>query len=61
MTGGEVKLTIRAPRELHEAARAKAEAEDVTISQVIRWWLRAWVRGDLPTPSPSEREPEASE
>ena len=48
--------TFLAPRRLHEAAKARAEAEDVTLSQVIRWWLWAWVRGELPTPTPPEPE-----
>lgn len=56
MSKDDVRLTVVAPKELHEAAKAKADAEDVTLSQVIRWWLWAWVRGDLPTPSPQPRE-----
>ena len=58
--GTETKLlTIRTPKALHEAAKEKAEAEDVTISQVIRWWLRAWLDGDLPTRPPGlEQEAE---
>jgi hypothetical protein len=51
-----IRLTVLTPRELHEVAKAKADAEDVTLSQLIRWWLRSWVRGDLPTPSPPESE-----
>lgn len=43
----EVKLTIRLPRELHEAAKAKAQADDITLSQAIRWYLRAWVQDEL--------------
>jgi hypothetical protein len=59
MTKNNIRLTILAPKELHDAAKAKADAEDVTLSQVIRWWLRAWVRGDLPTtPSPMGKEPQ---
>lgn len=51
--GAETKLlTIRTPKDLHEAAKVKAEAEDVTLSQVVRWWLRAWIDGELPTRPP---------
>ena len=53
----EIELTVRTPKDLHRAAKAKAEAEDVTISQLVRWWLRAWVDGDLPTRPPTA-EPE---
>lgn len=56
--GEQSKLTIRTPAELHQAAKDKAAAEDVTISQVIRWWLRAWVDGEMPTrPPTTETEP----
>lgn len=50
--GNKVRLTVLTPRDLHEAAKAKAAAEDVTISQLVRWWLRAWVDGDLPARPP---------
>ena len=51
MSKDEVRLTVRVPRELHEAAKAQALADDVTLSQAIRWYLRAWVQGEVvPTP-----------
>jgi len=58
MSKDEVRMTIRVPRELHEAAKAKAAAEDVTISQLVRWYLRAWVQGEtsriLPRSEPEQ-------
>ena len=57
--GSDTKLlTIRAPDDLHRQVKAKAALEDVTISQVVRWWLRAWVDGELPTRPPSLNESE---
>jgi hypothetical protein len=48
VTKDEARMTVRMPRELYEAAQAKAKAEDVTISQLVRWYLRAWIQGDTP-------------
>ena len=42
----DAKLTIRLPRELLEAAHAKAERADVPISQFIRHALRDWIKED---------------
>lgn len=50
--GHETRLTIRLPKELHDAAKEKADANDVTLSQVIRWYLRAWSQGEVPTYPP---------
>jgi len=44
----ETKLTIRLSKELHDAVREKTDANDVTLSQVIRWYLRAWSQGEAP-------------
>ena len=41
MGDAKVKVSFQLSKELRDEAKAKAEAEDVTISQVIRWWLRA--------------------
>jgi predicted HicB family RNase H-like nuclease len=50
-----VSFTIRIPKELHQAAKERAKADDVTISQAIRWYLRAWVQGEVAT-LPPKRE-----
>ena len=34
---------IRLPEDLHDKAKAKAEREDITLSQVLRRALREWV------------------
>jgi hypothetical protein len=39
---------FRLPSELFEAARAKAEREDLTLAQVLRHFLREWVKEDPP-------------
>ena len=58
MSQAEVRMTIRVPKGLHEAAKAKAKAEDVTISQIVRWYLKAWVQDELFFVVPrSDREP----
>lgn len=45
----DVRLQVRVPRELYQEVMAKARAEDVNLSQLVRWALRAWLRGDIPT------------
>jgi len=52
----EERLTLRIDRELKEAARAKAEAEDLTLSQVVRRLLRKWITEDPPESEEEERE-----
>jgi predicted DNA binding CopG/RHH family protein len=39
---------FRLPSDLFEAARAKAEREDLTLAQVLRRFLREWVAQDPP-------------
>jgi antitoxin component of RelBE/YafQ-DinJ toxin-antitoxin module len=55
MPGDEARVTVRVDRGLREAAMARAEQEDLTVSQAVRWFLRAWVQGDVsPIASQSE-------
>ena len=42
----EERLTLRIEPELKRAAQAKAKAEDLTLSQAVRRFLRAWVAED---------------
>jgi antitoxin component of RelBE/YafQ-DinJ toxin-antitoxin module len=42
----EERLTLRIEPELKRTAQAKAKAEDLTLSQVVRRFLRAWVAED---------------
>jgi hypothetical protein len=44
----EVRLGIRISRELRDAALEKARREDMTLSQVVRHFLREWVAEDPP-------------
>ena len=46
----EHKMAIRLPRELHKAARLKAVESDVTLSDVVREFLRLWVEGQIELP-----------
>ena len=48
----ETRLGVRIDSELLEAAKAKARAEDLTLSQVVRRFLREWIKDD----PPEERE-----
>jgi antitoxin component of RelBE/YafQ-DinJ toxin-antitoxin module len=42
----EERLTLRIDPELKKAAQAKAEAEDLTLSQAVRRLLRKWIAED---------------
>lgn len=44
-------LTIRAPRELQDAAKAKAAAEGTTVTSVVLAALSAYVSGEPPAAS----------
>ena len=50
----EERLTLRIDPELKRAAQGKAEAEDLTLSQVVRRLLRAWIRDDPLTEKESQ-------
>jgi antitoxin component of RelBE/YafQ-DinJ toxin-antitoxin module len=45
-TKKDVRLSIRIPAELREAALNKAKREDMTLSQVVRRFLRKWIDED---------------
>ena len=47
------RLGLRIPPELKQAAQKKAEAEDLTLSQVVRRLLRQWIMEDK---QPEEKE-----
>ncbi len=40
---GETSITFRLPEDLYDRAKAKAKREDITLSQVLRRYLRGWV------------------
>ncbi|MBU0492716.1 MAG: hypothetical protein KKA73_12305 [Chloroflexi bacterium] len=52
---------FRLSDELFEAALQKAKREDMTLAQVLRRFLRAWVAGELETPPHTELEEEIPE
>lgn len=54
-------LTIRLPKELRQAATDKAADHDVTLSHVVRWYLRAWVKGTAPLFPPDSEEEDLPE
>jgi antitoxin component of RelBE/YafQ-DinJ toxin-antitoxin module len=55
----EERLTLRIDPELKNAARAKAEAEDLTLSQAVRRLLRRWLEEDqLESPEEETTEQE---
>ena len=49
----EKRLVVRIDPELLEAVKAKAKAVDLTVSQVVRRYLRKWISE---TPPELERE-----
>ena len=55
MVDPKVKLTVLLPSSLRKAAKAKAKAEDTTVSQWIRRQIREWVK-DLPDQKKIETE-----
>jgi predicted HicB family RNase H-like nuclease len=58
--GKDAKLTIRISSELLDAAREKAQQEDITVSQYLRRCLMQWV-GMLPPEGDQPTEKESSE
>ena len=56
MSKKEIRLAVRIPAELRDAAQEKAKREDLTVSQVVRRFLREWV--GLPPESEQEDETE---
>ena len=44
----DTQYQVRLPSSLLEAARTKAAKSDITLSLVLRWYLRAWVEGKAP-------------
>lgn len=39
-------ITFRVSQELYDKAKAKANREDITVSQILRRYLREWVAED---------------
>ena len=47
---------FRLSSELFEVAQQRAEREDLTLAQVLRRFLRAWVAGQIELPAQVEKE-----
>ena len=54
MVGKDKSYRFRLSSELFEAARHKAEREDLTLAQVLRRFLMAWVTGKVELPLHTE-------
>ena len=52
--GNDERLALRIDPELKAAAQAKAEAEDLTLSQVVRHLLRDWLKESNKGEQPSD-------
>jgi len=50
------RATISIPDDLKLAARAKAIAEGLDLSKVVREFLRAWVDGKIELPEEPKQE-----
>ena len=53
------KLVVRIDPGLLEAVKAKAKREDLTVSQVVRHFLRKWVSESSPRVDREEEQEEA--
>ena len=53
----EKRLVVRIDPGLLKAVKAKAKREDLTVSQVVRHFLRKWVSEDL-SKADQEEEPD---
>lgn len=45
---------FRLPQELYDLADAKAQAEDLTLAQVLRRLVSAWAKGEIELPKYSK-------
>ncbi len=55
-TASRSTLNLRIDEDLLAAVKAKAKAEDLTVSQVVRRLLRAWLADDPPEPGPGDQD-----
>ncbi len=51
----EPAILVQMDYDLHRAVRAKAQEAGMSLPEIMRQWLRAWLAGNLPTP-PSEMD-----
>lgn len=48
------RLGIRISETLQRQAQEKARAKSITLSEVIRWFLERWVRGEIEAVPPQD-------
>ena len=48
----EPAILVQMDYDLHRAVRAKAVEVGMSLPEITRQWLRAWLAGNLPTPPP---------
>ena len=56
MVGKDKSYRFRLSNQLFETARQKAERDDLTLAQVLRRFLMAWVTGEVELPLHAEFE-----
>lgn len=49
MTEQEKRITVRVPESLHRKVKARAALEGKSVSDVLRDYLKEWVKDDPPT------------
>lgn len=54
--GETVTISVRVPVDLADAMRARAEEEDITISQASRRFWRRWLAGEIEAIPPKGEE-----
>jgi predicted HicB family RNase H-like nuclease len=50
----EPAFLVRTDYDLHRAVKMKSQEVGMSVSELVRQWLRAWVAGNLPTPPPEK-------
>ncbi len=57
----EPAILVQMDFDLHRAIRAKAVEAGLSLPEIMRQWLRAWLGGNLPTPPPESETLQAGE
>jgi len=51
----EKRITVSVPDSLHRAVKSKGAAQGLTMSDVVRAFLQAWVKDRIGLPEPDEQ------
>lgn len=57
---GDKNLVLVVPQEVIADAKVKAVREDVSVSAVVRAWLRKWADGEMATPEEAKEGKEGA-